>query len=359
MSSEFRQFGNFPAEIRYQIWKYALQPISPARPRAHFFSVTNYREDGDTLKKLRVQCSLGSDCEIQHGCRFCLAAPKFGLGSSHSWTSNNPSAYLWDFGMLSACRESRQIIEEHYKIEYWTAKLRQGRLLDFDCADHPADACVPFIYPRTDGDWCFPIHPNRDLVCLQPYNASTVGFYRNKEYFMEDFCMVEWDRGMRGFVNLALEYNPSWCDGLEQVYDPFNLFLEKSPRGLFIRVLVCIAQDNSVYALDMLWLIDYDLKRNKDESDLDRVTSTNGQVFYGGDRKFVQVDLESHYSNTWSRSALEFVSQIEMLFGGINPTHPCLRHSGVHVGCNGCEGGGWDEYYISHHVQVLACENAE
>lgn len=143
MSSELHQFGNLPTEIRHKIWRYALQPISTTRPRAHFFSVTNYQEDSDMLKKLKVQCNLGSDCEIKHGCQYCLAAPKF--GSSHSWTSNNSSAYLWDFGMWSACRESREITEKHYKIEYWTAKLRQGRLLNH--ADDYVDACVPFIYP--------------------------------------------------------------------------------------------------------------------------------------------------------------------------------------------------------------------
>lgn len=167
--------------------------------------------------------------------------------------------------------------------------------------------------------------------------------------------MVEWDRGLRGFVNLALEYNSSWYDGLEQIYDPYYLFREMSPRGLFIRALVCMDDDDSVYAPKTLWLIDYNLKRDKDGSD--RAASRKGKVFNGSDKKFVQVDLESQdYS---SRSALDFVAQLEMLFGGINPAHSCLRHSGTYIGCNGCDEGGWVDYYIGRHVQVLACENAE
>ncbi|KAL6884766.1 hypothetical protein GGI43DRAFT_432476 [Trichoderma evansii] len=353
MLSEFHQFGKLPTELRLQVWRHALQPISPTRLKAHFFSVTNYREDGDMLKNLRVQCNLGSDCHIDHGCRFCLAAPKF--GSSHSWTSNNPSAYLWDFGMWSACYESRQVIEKHYKIEYWTAKVRQGRTSIF--VDHPADTCVPLIHPRTGGDWCFPIHPYQDLVCLQPFNITTVGFYWETEFFMEDFCMIDYNRGLRGFVNLALEYDPSWFNGIREL-DALYLFEEISPRGLFIRTLVCMDDEDSVYTPETLWLIDYNLKRDEDKKD--RVVPRKNKVFSGCGKKFVQVDLESHdYSDTYSHSALDFAAQLEILFGGIKPAHWCLRHSGTHLGCNECDWGGLDEYYIGHHVQVLACENVE
>ncbi|KAL7783263.1 hypothetical protein V8C37DRAFT_413753 [Trichoderma ceciliae] len=242
MPPDNHQFENLP-KIRHEIWGYALQPINPTSPRAHVLPVTNYQQDGDILKILRVQCNLGSDCEIKRGYQYCLAAPKF--GSIHS-----------------------EIIEKHYKIEYWTAKLRQDLPVN-------ADACVPFIYPSTGGDWCFPIHPNRDLVCLQPFSANTVGFYRGNEYFS--------DRGVRGFINLALEYNSSWYDGLERIYDRCYLFREM----------------------------------NKDGSD--SVALRKGNLFNGSDKRF-------------SRSALDFVAQLEMLFGGINPAHSCLRHSGIHIG---------------------------
>ncbi|KAL7954136.1 hypothetical protein V8C34DRAFT_295109 [Trichoderma compactum] len=261
MSSDFHKFVNLPTELRLKIWKHVLQPISPSRPRAHFFSVTNYEEDGDALKKLRVQCHLGSDCEINHGCTYCLAAPKF--GDSHSWTNNNPSAYLWDYGMWNACHESREVIEEHSQMKYWTAKLRQGRSSIFD--NQPSDACVPFIYPHSDGNCCFAIHPNRDLVCLQPVNANTVGLYRENPFFIEDFCMVDYQLGMRGSPNLALEYDPSWCDGIEEINSPCHLFVEVSPRGLFVRTLVWMADDDSVYCPQMLYLIDNSLKQDKDK----------------------------------------------------------------------------------------------
>lgn len=121
MASEFHLFASLPAEIRLKIWKHALRPDNPSRPGAQFFSVTNFREDGDALTSLKVQCDLGSRCEYNHGETYYLAAPKF--GTSHSWTNNNPSSYLWDFGMWSACAEPRAIIKGYYKMEYWAAKL--------------------------------------------------------------------------------------------------------------------------------------------------------------------------------------------------------------------------------------------
>ncbi|KAL6790468.1 hypothetical protein GGI42DRAFT_365096 [Trichoderma sp. SZMC 28013] len=319
-------FANLPTELRLIIWKHALQPISPSRPRAHFFSVTNYEEDGDALKKLRVQCHLGSDCKINHGCTYCVAAPKF--GDSHSWTNNNPSAYLWDHGLWNACYESREIIEKHYNMKYWTAKLRQGRSNTDD--NQPVDACVPFVYPHSDGDRCFAIHPNRDLVCLQPVNAGTVGFYRKNPFFMEDFCMVNYGIGMRGFPNLALEYDPSWCDGLEEIMSPYHLFSEMSPRGLFVRTVVWMVENNSPYCSQMLHLIDYNLKRDNDKES--HALSENRKVFSGIGRRFVEASPDSEtYPDTWSRSALEFVGHIDRLFDGINPIHSCLMRGR----CNG------------------------
>ncbi|KAL7908108.1 hypothetical protein GGI35DRAFT_486256 [Trichoderma velutinum] len=353
MSSKFHQLVNLPTELRLKIWKRALQPIGPSRPRAHFFSVTNYKEDGDELKRLRVQCHLGSDCEMNHGSVYCLAAPKF--GDTHSWTNNNPSAYLWDYGMWDACYESREVIKKYYKMNYWTAKLREGRT-SIDKAQ-PVDACVPFIYPHSDGARCFAIHPNRDLVCLQPVNASTVGFYRKNPFFMEDFCMVDCGIGMRGFPNLALEYDPSWCDGLREIIDPYILFEEMSPRGLFVRMLVWMAENYS-YDLKTLYLIDYNLKRDNPKDS--HTVSKNRKVFSGIDRSFVEASSSwSDYSATWSRSALEFVDGIEDLFSGINPTHYCLGHIfEPDFGCNGCDlAGPWSRYNIWLHVGVLECEN--
>ncbi|UKZ78330.1 hypothetical protein TrVFT333_006066 [Trichoderma virens FT-333] len=349
MQSEFHQFVNLPTELRLIIWKYALRPISPTLPGAHFFSVPNNDEDGEIINEFKVQCHLGPDCEAEHDYLSPLTAPKF--GSCHSWTSNNPSAYLWDFGMWSACQESREIIEKHYKMEYWKMRLHQEKVLgngdSYLCND--VDVCIPFFSPRRDGNWCFSIHPNRDLVCLQPTNAKHIRFYKDYEH-INDFCIVGWDMTLRGFANLAFEYDSSWYDGLDKIHNASDLFKEMSPRGLFIRTIVSM-DDRDYCAPRTLWLIDYSLKRDKERDD--HSPSEEGKVFHGSDRRFVQVDLYSRdYSDAWSCSALEFIQDVDLLFDD-RPKYCCLYRD---VYDSDRSYGGDGGYFFSDQVRVLACE---
>ncbi|KAM0520744.1 hypothetical protein ACHAPE_003142 [Trichoderma viride] len=175
---------------------------------------------------------------------------------------------------------------------------------------------------------------------------------------MEDFCMIEWNKGLRGFVNLALEYDPSWFDGFIENFDIRYFFHEKSPRGLLIRTLVGLEDDDSVYLPEMVWLIDCNLKRDKEKSDL--VDSREGKVCHGNNKKFVQVLNERDYLGTYEHSALDFLANLGILLDGIEPPrHFCMGHNGMFTGCNGCDAGGSDEYYVEHHLQVLACEDVE
>ncbi|KAL7930168.1 hypothetical protein V8C35DRAFT_324596 [Trichoderma chlorosporum] len=347
MQSEFHLFTKLPTELRLMIWKCALRPISPTLPGVHFFSVPNNGEGDGVIKEFRASCGLDLDCETEHSFDYPLAAPKF--GNRHSWTSSNPSAYLWDFGMWTACLESRELIEKHYKTEYWKAKIREDDHIDRWFYRAPVDTCVPFIAQRSDENWQFSIHPKRDLVCLQPLDATHDRFYTYYEY-LNASCIVSRDMGLRGFSNLAFEYDSSWYDGFEKIRDASDLFEERSLRGLFVRTLVDV-EDRGIYAAEKLWLIDYSLKRRKDDGD--HGASKQTKVFNGIDRKFVQVDLDScDYENTWSRSALQFLQDLDALFWE-NPKYTCLKNwvyysDRTDEGCCG--------YCIDDSVQVLACE---
>ncbi|KAM0261105.1 hypothetical protein ACHAQJ_002366 [Trichoderma viride] len=367
MASEFHQFVNLPTELRLKIWKYALRPIISSRPGVHFFSVTNYKEDGDQLTKLRVQCDLGSKCKDEHGYCYCLAAPKFisGESNSHSWTSNNPSSYLWDFGMWSACNEAKEIIGKHYKTEYWATKLLQG--YDSRSFSEPdIDACVPFIFPRSEEDWRFAIHPNRDLVCLQPLNPSTIGLYGEYKYIdlMDDICMVSRNTGLRGLRNLAFEYDSSWCDNLETFSgwpsDAYAFIEEKGPRGFFMRTLMSMDWLVSLYVHDSIWLIDYSLKRDGNGGDHAHTKAGNHMTFYANDRKFVEVDKSSvrEYLSAYSGSALEFVDQLNAIFCGFTPEHVFYHYTyglSWHR-CDMCEEDQVRSYRSVDKIRILACE---
>ncbi|TFB01626.1 hypothetical protein CCMA1212_006332 [Trichoderma ghanense] len=360
--SEFHRFGNLPCELRLQIWELALIPTCRDRPGIQFFSVTNHKKDGDELKPLRVQCNLGSECSTGHGSRYCLAASKLGSGEDvgHSWTgNNNPSAYLLNHGLFNACPESRKVAEKAYGIGAWEKALA-GVQTPITRGPGPlyGYACVPFVSSRNGEEWRFPVHPNSDLVCLQPLNPNTICLNRR---FMEDLCMVRWDRGLRGFRNLAIEYDPSWRLGLEQNRLKFSslyrLFSEQSSRGFFLRALLFVDENELRRPnVSLLWLVDYTLKRKGASA-----VTAQGQVFYGTGRNFVEVDNGTIrcYSTGELGSALEFLRDLDQLFCGMRPCH-ILWHYRMKepAECRVCRQARVHGYKASQAVRVVACEKS-
>lgn len=78
------------------IWDFAVRP---ALPGAHFFTVFNPDEEGE-------RTALG-DCLMNpgSGSTHALAAPQCDKTAlSRSWTASNPSAYLIDSGLWTACK---------------------------------------------------------------------------------------------------------------------------------------------------------------------------------------------------------------------------------------------------------------
>ncbi|PNP37004.1 hypothetical protein TGAMA5MH_11099 [Trichoderma gamsii] len=174
---------------------------------------------------------------------------------------------------------------------------------------------------------------------------------------MKGFCMVEEDRGLRGFVNLALEYDSSWIDGFMENITLTRLSSEKSPRGLLILTLFSMDDKDLAYTPETLWLIDYNLKRDNYKSD--RVTSSEDQVFHGSNKRFVQVLNSREYLGTYKNSALDFLDNVRKLFDSHGPHYDsCLRHTGTynHNGCIGCLFG---LSIMKYSLQVLACEDVE
>ncbi|KAL6875844.1 hypothetical protein HDV57DRAFT_522964 [Trichoderma longibrachiatum] len=354
--SEFHLFGSLPCELRLTIWELALIPTRRDRPGIQFFSVTDHKKDGDELKQLRVQCRLGSECSTGHGSRYSLAAPKLGSGEdvSHSWTgNNNPSAYLLNHGLFNACPESRKVAEKAYRLGDWEKALAESR------GPGPVHgyACVPFVSSRNGEEWQFPVHPNSDLVCLQPLNPNTNCLNRG---FMEDLCVVRRDRGLHGFLNLAFEYAPSWRLGLEQdrlkFTSLYRLFNEPSPRGFFLRALLFADNNRSRQPNVSLRLIDYGLKRERTS-----VETGRGQVFNGTGRKFVEVDDSTvgDYSTGELGSALDFLRGLDRLLCGLRPCHILWHYKMKEPAeCRVCRQARVQGYRASQVVRVVASEES-
>jgi hypothetical protein len=111
---------------------------------------------------------------------------------------------------------------------------------------------------------------------------------------------------------------------------------------------------NWAFSPGTVWLIDYNLKRDKDESD--RVTSNEEKVFHGINKKFIQVLNAHEYPGTYKHSALDFLDSLRKLLDSREPHEPdCSRGTGTRYECYGCKYVG----YCERRFRVLACEDVE
>ncbi|EHK18310.1 uncharacterized protein TRIVIDRAFT_47246 [Trichoderma virens Gv29-8] len=362
MQSRVRQFMDLPLELRLMVWKFALRPLDPARPGAHFFSVVNTGEDGDKAARISVRCK-GRN---RYCSRYHLAAPKLDSEEgSPSWTRKNPSAYIWDFGLWSACRESRHVIKAHYEKIICTKKFRNDSTITLSFAN----TSISLSFRHSKERWRFFFHPDQDLVCLQAFDPSTI-------YWWEDracgrVCITNtaaklfntinyFDRpSLLRLGNVAIAYDPSWND-IEKERDKYSfrgLYEEQSARGFFIRTLALIELNAQVhFKSPTFWLIDYNINRIR----FPKNTRKGRKVFYGNGQTFAEVDKSSSrrsFSSGEYSSALEFLDNLDILLGGDNPSHSMIHESG-RASCYICSNPfhGTRPYQIHRHVRVLMCE---
>lgn len=109
MATEFHLFPFLPWELRDQIWKLAIRPDLPG---AHIFRVSDAdaHETSDDNDSYRCAKSLlaAPQC-LPKSVDFTPAAQ---AAAPISWTLNNPSTYLIDSGLWTACKESRLATEQ-------------------------------------------------------------------------------------------------------------------------------------------------------------------------------------------------------------------------------------------------------
>ncbi|KAL5085195.1 hypothetical protein Trisim1_010759 [Trichoderma cf. simile WF8] len=346
------QFFDLPLELRLMIWESALRPLDHDRPGAHFFSLVS-KKDGEEAIRLSAQCNTIGNV---HCTGYHLAAPKLDSGKGgRSWTNNNPSAYLWDFGMWSACKESRRVIKAHYKTRGWIIKQ--------PWAPTYIQTSVPLTLHSSDEKWPFIIHPKRDLVCLQAFDLSTTHHWVATWYLNYNATVCLGPNGPRffDFSNLAIAYESRWNDIKENMeqHSFQDLYEEKSTRGFFIRTITAIDRRLSGYPRDRaFWLIDYNLKRVRFPKKLKK----GRKMFYSNDQAFTEVYKSlsrRSFSSGENSSALEFLDSLHILLDGLSPSHR-MRHTYGEADCYVCMDPSYDPrpYQIHRQVRVLMCEES-
>ncbi|KAL7793956.1 hypothetical protein V8C43DRAFT_37551 [Trichoderma afarasin] len=351
MKSRSPQFMDLPSEVRFIIWKYALRPLSYEFPAVHFFSLVNNREDGNEAASISTLCEGAGN---QHCSGYHLAAPKFDSDDGiYSWTKNNSSAYLWDFGLWSACKESRQVIETHYEQNNWNYLW-----------DHSYNqTSVWLIAPGNHEKLRFLLHPKQDLVCLQAFDPSTIWWWEN--HYLKDICVAGnaptgfYAPKIFNFGNIAIAYDPSWNDIGEKTESCNfrHLHTEQSARGFFLRTLAIVDEYSRCYGSNRspdFWLIDYNLKQIRHS----KKSRKHKKIFYGNGQNFAEVQRSARrsFSSGKYSSALDFLDNLDMLLDGDRPSHYIHHKSGAE-NCYMCRAkdGYLTSYQIRRQVRVLMC----
>ncbi|KAK9773212.1 putative 2EXR domain-containing protein [Seiridium cardinale] len=236
----FHHFRRLPKELRDQIWDAAVRD---ERPGAHVFSL-----------EYDVAFSIDETLLDTKQAYFLQAPFVDYLGQHHlqydqrSWIILNPSMYLVDRGLLTACKESRA------RILRWFPRPSQpqrdsekfmsgtGAFHNVYCAPNGVEEYTPLHR--------YLILPHQDLIILQPCYGLTIDtswdnvFNRDDDFLDEDPTIndvPQWSRrvGLMGPENIAIEVaHPSRED-------------MASCTELFYRLT----------GLTNVWMIDYRLKR--------------------------------------------------------------------------------------------------
>ncbi|KAH7009965.1 hypothetical protein EDB80DRAFT_868489 [Ilyonectria destructans] len=279
----FHSFCELPFELREQIWTLALRPD---RPAAHCFTIFNAHE-ADELSALQ---SYAMHHESPKSCD--IAAPRSDKSDMRtiSWTASNPSIYLTDSGMWTACKESRDIMEKRFDTLTWRANRPKVADYCWNFQDPRHDTPATGIFTSNGETQCFTVHPKRDLFCLQPYNFNTVGWSSLIVSPLFSFC--------HGFQikHVAIEFDPKhdydappfptapqpMLQECYFIHDDFS----KHVTDCFEEAVVSVPCDIRI------WLIDPRLKRRPGVP----LEEDRRHIFYNSSGRYVEVD---DYDKAW------------------------------------------------------------
>ncbi|KAK4143643.1 uncharacterized protein C8A04DRAFT_37259 [Dichotomopilus funicola] len=300
MSRQFHPFPRLPWELREKIWKFAVRP---ALPGAHVFTVydANDLDYADSEHTLRCNTSWWIS-----GSR--LAAPKClprgidldshsAVSAPNSWTLNNPSTYLIDSGLWTACKESLLIIQKEFQHPARRGKGRSAAVVKI--YRDKGGRFTPMgriTFPVSEDAKCrhLTVFPGQDLFILQPNDIAAVDWEFIWDVFPHDTFVVT-DLGGLAWVeperHMALEYNPEWDRMAHNEHR--RVFLGGPEAVLYFEIAYNTAQAGPF----TLWFIDYRIKRNaryqepaQEQAKPKAHGGKSPRVFYARDRRFVEVE---------------------------------------------------------------------
>lgn len=276
----FHKFPVLPKELQDNIWRLAIRPPIPA---AHFFDVSRPSVDGGDHRDRVV--ALSDNPEVVQTTHI-VTMPR------HYRPEENPSAYLLDSSLWTACHASRSAM-----VLWWKTYHAQ---LAADVDVSLSDPVVKRSSRSADADQYLMVSPVRDLICICPLYHHSIMW----PDLIRDMPFAAPKGQSRRVNNLAMEVK------------------RHLTRDLLVRSALQFR--NSV---SKLWLIDYRIERLPDKPR----TKEFRHVFYANGRRLVEVRQEDcewdhgpdGLDDPWHiPSALKQVEYLDRLRAGV----PAIRN---------------------------------
>ncbi|KAF5716590.1 hypothetical protein FGLOB1_2512 [Fusarium globosum] len=318
MLSSFHYFGSLPPELQAHIWKLSVRPTKPG---VQVFSLS---------KSSIPDLSNRGGTAVAY-----LSAPKWAFGPtsncprslrdiSASWTRNNPSTYLFDSGLWSACLNSRKIMRDNlHEAEFLVVRTR---------ANHLGDTWLDTSGAYASRHRTIVVSPREDLFILQLDHPDAFLWYLRNPVIPS-----ETPGGSPQLRNVGWQYNPAWATSVRE-----------SPWVLSLTYLCCyIVYGVKLGGLETIWLINYRLKRKYWVQSEEELNEPDSRIFEADGFRFTEVAASD--DGPWDEVAddcdphtlADFIEFVELLQQLINHT---LRSIHTQVGKQ------------EINIKILACE---
>ncbi|KAK5661456.1 hypothetical protein OQA88_11357 [Cercophora sp. LCS_1] len=278
------------------IWDFAVRPTD--LPGAHFFTVYNPEEEDERI--VLEDDSINPGSELSHA----LAAPQCDKTMTlRSWTASNPSAYLIDSGLWTACWESRDWMKMRYQPES-RHQRSPAQVLD------PNQPVIGTLKSQ-DKTQRLITYPGKDLFCLQPFNPDTICW---TQVMAESVPMFSEPSGCEP-AHIAFEFEGAWKGVLDE-WDGSTIADEIDEKTGMAACVASLA--NVANSLPHLWFIDSDLRRLAGAAPVSNLPKER-RVFSGNGCKFVEVHpADGGWNRSCSpgfldRSAHEFIRRLQAI----------------------------------------------
>ncbi|CAF3516933.1 unnamed protein product [Fusarium graminearum] len=222
MEPAFPKFMHLPKEIQIQIWEAAVRPSGDRH--VHRFSIVGFPLRHTNRKHLRLERTK----RLSDGTSRVVSCSNFAVPADDVEGNPNDSIYLSDSGLWTACKDSRDAIENRFKKNEWWSDIKSpyhpkrtataGEYLGQEGTSHTAS------YTDYDGVVKhITIGYDRDLIHLDPRHLCNIEnidwFHASYNIFqlpiLDKRLEVEGDPIVKpSFVgaNIALDYDRSILD---------------------------------------------------------------------------------------------------------------------------------------------------